>query len=438
MDKDNLSHADVERLLTELASPAMQENERRARMERARRRACHAARTAINGVFLRRYCVRAAGAAAVLLLLIGVVATLLPMNESPIMAQKQQGAPKTDTENIQIRDRGITANSPTPARGNELPAETAEELAAPTPIMTPTGKERDFGEALAQAHAELEEMLGSLIDGILPAPKANAPAPKLAVVAPCIEAEPDADDAWADEDTYYHLPEEGEKEEFAAEALARGGNPPLIAAENAPVSAAPALPASPPAPQNDLCIKKTAKKARSTADKQRLAKAETDNDAYARRSPAAAPAYNAVLSEPAAQCRFTEAAGQLDGILTMLRTRVKAAHAVKDAATAKTYLSYVGKTVKESRMAEHVLAALNPNEKHDCDFTKRLRARRAEIMTAMTTYAAAEEALLKRLNHADGYGDKTVQKYLKAPSTRELCRQIKATQQALKATPSKK
>ncbi len=226
MDKDNLSHADVERLLTELASPAMQENERRTRMERSRRRACHAARTAINRVFLRRYCVRAAGTAVVLLLLIGVVATLLPMNESPIMAQEQQGAPKTDTENIQFRDRGITANSTTPARGNELPAETAEELAAPTPIMTPTGKERDFGEALAQAHAELEEMLGSLIDGILPAP----------------------------------------------------------------LSAAPALPVSPPAPQNDLCMKRTAKKARSTADKQRLAKAETDNDAYARRSPAAAPA----------------------------------------------------------------------------------------------------------------------------------------------------
>ncbi len=89
-------------------------------------------------------------------------------------------------------------------------------------------------------------------------------------------------------------------------------------------------------------------------------------------------------------------------------------------------------------MAEHVLAALNPNEKHDCDFTKRLRARRAEIMTAMTTYAAAEEALLKRLNHANGYGDKTVQKYLKAPSTRELCRQIKAPQHALNANHSKK
>ncbi len=85
MDKDNLSHADVERLLTELASPAMQENERRARMERSRRRACHAARTAINRVFLRRYCVRAAGTAVVLLLLIGVVATLLPMNERPII-----------------------------------------------------------------------------------------------------------------------------------------------------------------------------------------------------------------------------------------------------------------------------------------------------------------------------------------------------------------
>ncbi len=423
MDKDNLSHADIERLLTELASPTMQEDERHARMERSRQRACHAARKAINRVFLRRYCVRAAGVTTVLLLLIGTVATLWPLEERPVIAQT-----KNSTDN---NEPAITLNTPAP----RLIAEqlTVTNVAEPniSPAQGATELSPALNHAQAQASNKLNNMFGSIIDRFLPATDNEVPVVPIAVVT----FEEDDDDF----DGSYVIPGDSIKPESSTDLLTRNAEPPPTAQQESVNTPIPSQPAANPSALAHRNNRPVAKKSRSVStDKLGPAKAELNEATDTYYIPAAPTDFNEVHPAAAPECRFTEAADRLDDILTMLRTRAKAAQAVKNAATAKTYLSYINKTAKESRMAEHILAALNPNEKHDCDFTKRLRARSAEIMTAMTNYAAAEESLLNRLRHANGYGDHTVQEYLKAPITRELCRHIKATQEALKAATAKK
>ncbi len=76
MDKDNLSPDDVEQLLAELAPDAEHARRRNARMEQSRQQACRAARSEINRVFFRGYCIRAAEYATVLCLLGGALSLL--------------------------------------------------------------------------------------------------------------------------------------------------------------------------------------------------------------------------------------------------------------------------------------------------------------------------------------------------------------------------
>ncbi len=77
MDKNKLSFADIERMITELAPPEVQEARSRAREERWCEVARKAARAKINRIFFRRYCIRAAGCTAVLGLLGGSLVLLL-------------------------------------------------------------------------------------------------------------------------------------------------------------------------------------------------------------------------------------------------------------------------------------------------------------------------------------------------------------------------
>ncbi len=113
MNKETLSPAELEQLLAQLAPP---QDSRPVRMQRARERACRAARAEINRRFLYRYSLRAACCAALLALLGAVGSLLLPQRGENSGAPAALAAPEPAARQFQLRDLP-----------GELPAELGQD-----------------------------------------------------------------------------------------------------------------------------------------------------------------------------------------------------------------------------------------------------------------------------------------------------------------------
>ncbi len=146
MNKDDLSPNDVELLLAELAPPEEQARHRIDRMEQSRQRACRAARSEINRVFFRRYCVRAAEYATVLCLLGGALSILWPAD-----GDKQQ-AKSLAVNDIPAYHTPVTPLVPVAVVDGcvDVLETECEELAVNEPVTA----------APAPAPAEVEKIVG--------------------------------------------------------------------------------------------------------------------------------------------------------------------------------------------------------------------------------------------------------------------------------------
>ncbi len=112
------------------------------------------------------------------------------------------------------------------------------------------------------------------------------------------------------------------------------------------------------------------------------------------------------LAPPAPECRFAETAERLDWMLRTMRQRTRYAAAVKHYAGAKTYVNFNipehgGKALN---MMTEARAALDPQEEHDCESVKAIRARQQEITEVWEAFQQAEDDMRARAAAADYYG----------------------------------
>ncbi len=106
------------------------------------------------------------------------------------------------------------------------------------------------------------------------------------------------------------------------------------------------------------------------------------------------------------ECRFAASAERLDWMLRTMRQRTRFAAAVKNFATAKTYMNFNRPELggKALTLMNEARAALAPQEEHDCTSVQILRARQQEITEVWEAFQQTEAAMRARAQAADYYG----------------------------------